>query len=260
VDEAAVMLAANDDESVAAILDGVRGGTRHAVLDHVSFATAEFLPIEQFAAASHEQGAQVIFNAAHSPGSVPAEVGTLDDDFRIGNIHNWVGVPRSTARVLASSERCIGLKPFPLSSRESEGLLHAFGHVGAPGQTTWLAAPVGIESFDGFGWDAVRRRNNALARSDQLLIVEAIGASPEGVSGDDAGEYARPIRLIPPDIAPGDGSGDVCTALTDRPALEHAVGCPTAARSRRALLRVCVQSGNGQAGCERLADALNELL
>jgi hypothetical protein len=230
------------------------------VFGHVPSATARLLPIERLAAVSHERGVQMIVNAVHSSGLVPAKVSTLGDDYLTGNIHKWMGVPRGKACVFASSKRRAGPKLPQLSSRESEGLLHAFGHVGKASQAARRPAPADIEFFEDFGWDAARRRNNGLACADQLLLLaEVVGSSLEGASGDDTGDYARPTRLIPPDIAPGDGSGDVCATPTDRLALEHVFGYPAAARNTCALLRVYAQPDNSQAGCERLAEPSDEL-
>ena len=258
VDEVSVPLAANDDECVVAILDGVRSETKYALLDHISSATAKLFPIARLTAALHERGVQVIVDAAHGPGSVPVKLDTLGADYWVGNIHKWAGAPRGTAGLYASPERRADLKSFPLSWRESEGFPYAFSNVGGLDQAAWLAAPAGIEFFEELGWDAVRRRNNALVHTGQLLIAEAIGASLEGMPGEDAGEYPLPMRLIPLDNVRGDGG--VCAALTDRLALEHSVECPVTAWNGRALLRICAQLYNCQADYERVADALNELL
>ena len=258
VDEVAVPLAANDDEAVEAILAGLRDGTKYALLDHISSSTAKLFPIERIVAALHERDVKVIVDAAHAPGSVPVNLSTLGADYWAGNIHKWAGAPRGTAGLYASPELRADLKPIPLSWREPDGFPNSFNLVGTADQTAWLAAPAGLEFFEKLGWEAVRKYNNTLARTGQLLIAEAIGADLEGMPGDGVDEYPLPMRLIPLDGVPADEAA--CIALTDRLAREYLIECPVTTWNGRALLRICAQLYNSAACYERLADALKDLL
>ena len=258
VDEVAVPLAANDDEAVEAILAGVREGTRYALLDHISSSTAKLFPMERIIAALHERDVKVIIDAAHVPGSLPVNLNALGADYWAGNIHKWAGAPRGTAGLYASPELRADLQPVPLSWRAPEGFPNSFSLVGTVDQTAWLAAPAGLEFFERLGWEAVREYNNALARAGQLLIAEAIGASLEGMPGEDVDEYPLPMRLIPLEGVPGDEAA--CIALTDRLAREYLIECPVTTWNGRALLRICAQLYNSVACYERVAEALKDLL
>jgi isopenicillin-N epimerase len=258
VDEVAVTLPASDDEAVEAILGGVREGTKYALLDHISSATAKIFPIERIIAELHERGVKVIVDAAHAPGSLPVNLGTLGADYWAGNIHKWAGAPRGTAGLYAGPELRADLKPIPLSWREPEGFPNSFSNVGTVDQTAWLAAPAGLDFFEKLGWDAVRNYNNTMARTGQLLIAEAIGASLEGMPGEGVDDYPLPMRLIPLDSVPGDEA--VCAALTDRLAQEYLIECPVTPWNGRALLRISAQLYNSVACYERVAQALQDLL
>jgi isopenicillin-N epimerase len=258
VDEVAVPLGANDDEAVEAILAGVREGTKYALLDHISSTTAKLFPIERIVAALHERDVRVIVDAAHAPGAVPVDLGTLGADYWAGNIHKWAGAPRGTAGLYASPESRAELKPIPLSWREPEGFPNSFSFVGTADQTAWLAAPAGLEFFEKLGWEAVRKYNNTLVRIGQLLIAEAIGASLEGMPGEGVDEYPLPMRLIPLDGVPADEAA--CIALTNRLAQEYLIECPVTTWNGRALLRICAQLYNSAACYERVAEALKDLL
>lgn len=258
IDEVHVPLAADDDEVVEAILAGVRVGTGYAVLDHISSATAKLFPIERLVSALHERGVRVIVDAAHAPGSVPVDLEALSADYWAGNLHKWAAAPRGAAGLYANPDLRADLKPIPISWREPEGFPHAFNQVGTVDQTAWLAAPTGLEFFAEFGWDAVRRRNNALARTGQSVIAAAIGANLEGLPGGLADDYPLPMRLIPLDTVPANDGA--CVALTDRLAEEHLIECPVAAWNGRALLRISAQLYNREADYERVAAALKELL
>jgi len=258
VDEVPVPLAADDDQAVEAILEGVREGTKYAVLDHISSATAKLFPIGRIIDALHERGVRVIVDAAHAPGSVPVDLAALGADYWVGNIHKWAGAPRGTAGLYAGPELRADLKPFPISWRESEGFPHSFNHAGTVDQTAWLAAPSGIEFFEKLGWDAVRGYNNALVRTGQLLIAEEIGASLEGMPGGGVDDYPLPMRLIPLETVPATNAA--CTALTDRLAQEYLIECPVTPWNGQALLRICAQLYNSETCYERVAEALKDLL
>jgi len=258
VDAVPVPLAANDDEAVEAILGGVREGTKYAVLDHISSATATLFPIGRIVAALHERGVRVIVDGAHAPGSVPVDLSALGADYWAGNIHKWAGAPRGTAGLYASPGLRADLKPFPISWREPEGFPYSFNHVGTVDQTAWLAAPSGIEFFEKLGWDAVRRHNNTLARTGQLRIADEIGANLAGMPGEGVDDYPLPMRLIPLVSVPA--TYDACAALTDRLSREYLIECPVTPWNGRTLLRICAQLYNSEACYERVAEALKDLL
>lgn len=259
IDVAAVPLDADDAEAVEAVLAGVTDRTCLAILDHISSSTAKLFPIADLVARLRERGVRVIVDAAHAPGAVPVDLSALDADYWSGNLHKWAGAPRGTAGLYARAELRGELPSFPISWRAQEGFPFAFSHVGTVDQTAWLSAPDGLRFFEQFGWDAVRARNNALARTGQQLIAEAIGASLEGVPGERNPEaYALPMRLIPLASVPADR--EVCAALTDRLATQFAIEVPVDAWNGRSFLRICAQLYNSESDYERLAQALKSIL
>jgi isopenicillin-N epimerase len=259
VDVVPVPLEADDAQAVAAVVAAVTDRTRVAILDHISSVTAKLFPIAALVAALRERGVQVIVDAAHAPGAVPVDLRAIDPDYWSGNLHKWAAAPRGTAGLYARPGLREQLRSFPVSWREPEGFPYTFSFVGTMDQTAWLSAPAGLAFFGELGWEAVRARNNALARTGQQLIAESIGASLEGMPGErDPEAYALPMRLIPLD-AVGDDR-DACLALMDRLAEEFAIEVPIDTWNGRALLRVSAQLYNSEADYERLAGVLKTLL
>lgn len=259
IDVVPVPLDADDAEAVEAVLSGVTDRTRLAILDHISSSTAKLFPIADLVARLRERGVRVIVDAAHAPGAVPVDLSELDADYWSGNLHKWAGAPRGTAGLYAREELRAELPSFPISWRAPEGFPHAFSHVGTVDQTGWLSAPDGLRFFEQLGWDAVRARNNALVRSGQQLIAEAIGASLEGMPGERNPEaYALPMRLIPLASVPADR--EVCVALTDRLATQFAIEVPIDAWNGRTFMRICAQLYNSESDYERLCQALRSIL
>jgi isopenicillin-N epimerase len=259
IDVVHVPLEAQAADIVAAVMAEVRQDTRLAIIDEISSATAKLFPVAEIGRALRERGVRLLVDAAHSPGSIPVDLNAIGVDFWTGNLHKWAGAPRGTAGLYVAPELRADLASFPVSWRVSEGFPYALSNVGTVDQTGWLSAPCGLRFYEEFGWEPVRARNNALARRGQQLIAEEIGASLEGMPGEDAPDgYPLPMRLIPLATVPADEAA--CDALTERLALEHAIEVPVQAWNGRALLRVSAQLYNSEADYERLAQTLKQVL
>ena len=260
IDVVHVPLEAEGADVVAAIMAGVTENTRLAIIDEIASATAKLFPVAEIGQALRERGVRFLVDAAHSPGAIPVNLNAIGVDYWTGNLHKWAGAPRGTAGLYVAPELREELESFPVSWRVSEGFPHAFNNVGTVDQTGWLSAPAGLRFYEEFGWEAVRARNNALARRGQQLIAEEIGASLEGMPGEGAadGGYPLPMRLIPLAGVPADEAA--CNAFTDRLALEHAIEVPVQAWNGQTLLRVSAQLYNSEADYERLAQTLKQVL
>jgi isopenicillin-N epimerase len=153
------------------------------------------------------------------------------------------------------------LESVPISWRRPEGFPHSFSKIATADVTGWLAAPAALKFFEELGWEAVRRRNNALAHAGQRLIAAEIGvaASLESMpGGGEADSYPIPMRLLPlPGVAP---TREAAVAFTDRLAIDYAIECPVDVWNGQPLLRISAQLYNAIGDYERLAAALKEIL
>jgi isopenicillin-N epimerase len=260
VDVANVPLAADDEETVSAILAAVTENTRLAIIDHIASATAKLFPVERLVRELRERGVKVLIDAAHAPGAVDVNLRALGADYWTGNLHKWACAPRGTAAIYAAPELRADLEAIPISWRRPEGFPHSFSKIATVDVTGWLAAPAALAFFEELGWEAVRRRNNALAYAGQQLVAEEIGvsASLEAMPGLGEAAYPIPMRLLP---VPGvEATREAAVALTDRLAVEYAIECPVEAWNGQTLLRVSAQLYNSIADYERLAAALKSIL
>jgi len=258
VDMVHVPLEAEGAEVVAAIMSGVTGATRLAIVDQISSMTAKLFPAAAIAESLHERGVRILVDGAHAPGAIPVDLQTLGADYWTGNLHKWAGAPHGTAGLYVAPELRAGLQSFPVSWRADEGFPDSFSDIGTLDKSGWLSAPAGLRFYTEFGWEAVRARNNALARTGQQLIAQALGVSLQGMPGEDVPDYPLPMRLVPLPSVPGEA--EACKALTERLGLQHAIEVPVEAWHGRALLRVSAQLYNAEADYERLARTLTQIL
>jgi len=77
-----------------------------------------------------------------------------------------------------SADLASEVHPLATSHFFGEGFGREFDWQGTRDVSAWLAAPVAIDFFARFGWDAVRRRNHALASWSQRVLCEAWGVEP----------------------------------------------------------------------------------
>lgn len=260
VDVVNVPLAGDNEETARAILAAVTEDTRLAIIDHISSATAKLFPIEPLVRELRTRGVKILIDAAHAPGAVDVNLEALGADYWTGNLHKWACTPRGTAAIYAARELREGLESVPISWRRPEGFPHSFGKIATEDVTGWLAAPAALKFFEELGWEAVRKRNNALAQAGQHLVAAEIGVSAglESMPGRVEDDYPIPMRLLPvPGIA---ATREAATAFTERLAIDYAIECPVEAWNGQVLLRVSAQLYNGIADYERLAAALKDLL
>lgn len=261
VDVAKVSLAGDDDETVNEILAAVTDDTRLAVVDHISSSTAKLFPVEGIVKALKERGVKVLIDAAHAPGAVDVKLDALGADYWTGNLHKWASAPRGTAAIYAARELREGFESVPISWRRPEGFPHSFSKIATEDVTGWLAAPASLKFFETLGWEAVRKRNNALAQTGQQLIAAEIGvsASLESMPGGGTGGcYPIPMRLLPvPGVA---ATREAAVAFTNRLAIDYAIECPVDVWNGQVLLRISAQLYNAIGDYERLATALKEIL
>ena len=245
-----VPLAAQDDEIIACVMDSVTDRTRVAVIDQVTSVTARRFPVDRLVPALQQRGVVVIVDAAHAPGSVPVDLGSMGPDFWVGNFHKWAGAPRGSAGLYAAPKWREHLAAFPISWQEMEGFPRSFSHVGTADTTGWLSVPAGLDFYGKFGWENTRRTNAALAAYGQQVVGEAVDASLR----DQPMEPTLPMRLVPLDQVPGTQAD--ADRLRDRLAVEYGIETSINAWGGRTLLRLSAQLYNSMEDYEKLAAAL----
>lgn len=254
-----VPLAATDDEIVDLLLAHVNPRTRLLIIDQVASATARRFPVERICPLMRSRGVAVLVDAAHAPGLLPVDLDSFRPDFWVGNFHKWACTPRGTAGLYVAEQWRTLIGSFPVSWREDEGFPRSFLLPGTADSSAWLAAPAALRLIDGFGWDAVRARNGALAAYGQRVIADAVGADLSGMPDDFAADgVGMPMRLVPLAGVPADK--DTADAVRDRIADEFAIESVINVWGGQSLLRISAQLYNHADEYERLGAALRAIV
>lgn len=168
-----------DEEAlVAAVLGGVTGRTRLALLDHVTSPTALVLPVGRMVKALADRSVDTLVDGAHAPGMVPLALDALGAAYYTGNAHKWLCAPKGAAFLYVRPDRQAGMHPTTISHGYPEGFQAEFDWVGTTDPTAWLCVPEALRVMGGLlpgGWEALRARNHALAVQARALVLETFG-------------------------------------------------------------------------------------
>lgn len=220
---ARVPLDATPAEAHERIMAACSDATRLIVIDHITSATARFLPVREVAASARQRGITTLVDGAHVPGLYDAPLDGLDCDVWVGNLHKFACSPRGAAVLVASGE--LRHELFPLI--DSWGAPHPFPErfdtQGTLDQTSYLTAPDSYAFIDEhWGWPAVRAYMTELADYAETLIADAFAARTGEDHRVDVGAPVNALRLVrlPAGLATTHPEAD---ALRDRVVREFGV-------------------------------------
>lgn len=254
----ALPLGAAEAEVVSRIRGALRPGrTKLLIVDQITSATAQVLPVAAIVAAARAHDIPVLVDAAHVPGMLPVDVAAIGADFWVGNLHKWAFAPRGTAVLAVAPGWRRRIEPLAVSWEQDAGFPLAVEYQGTLDHSPWLAAPTGLHTLRTLGLPAVRAHNAALAAYGQRVVGEALGIEP--ADRPQPGDPAASMRVLP---LPSGLASTVAEAralrqhIADKLATEVAVN----AWGGRGWLRLSAQVYNRGQDYDGLAERLPALL
>lgn len=255
-----VPLDATPAEAHAAVMDACTAKTRLIVIDHITSATARFLPVADVAASARERGIVTFVDGAHVPGLYPSPLLDVDCDFWVGNLHKFACAPRGTALLVSRAE--LGDELYPLIDSWGSPLPfpERFDTQGTLDLTSYLAAPTAIDFIgDTWGWPETQRFMSSLADYAEDLV----GAAFSALTGEDhraeVGMPVNALRLVR--LPRGLGRTRLeADALRDRLVREHDVEAAFTSFGGVGYFRLSTHAYNTAADFEEFAERVVPLL
>ena len=256
------------DQVVEAVLAGVTGRTRIALLDHVTSQTGLVLPMEQLVRELDRRGVDTLVDGAHAPGMLELDLDGLGAAYFTGNCHKWLCAPKGAAFLHVRRDRRERVRPLVISHganspRRDRSRFHLeFDWVGTADPTAVLCVPAAIRFMGSLlpgGWTELRRSNRRLALHARDELCRALGAAPP-CPDEMIGSMAA-LPLPPgPDEAPDSAlyTDPLQAQLLERWGIEAPV-IPWPAPPAR-LIRISAQVYNRFEQYQLLAGALKALL
>lgn len=192
-----VPLDATPAEAHDAVMAVCSDKTRLIVIDHITSATARFMPVAEISASARERGIVTLVDGAHVPGLYDNPLDGVDCDFWIGNLHKFACAPRGTAVLLAPTELSRELYPLVDSWGAPLGFPERFDTQGTLDLTSYLAAPASTGFIaDTWGWGEARRYMSKLADYAEDIVTAAFTERTGQDHRVDVGAPVSALRLV----------------------------------------------------------------
>jgi len=177
-------LSPTEDSLLELIVGAVSPRTRLCVLDAITSPTALVLPIEPTVHTLRSRGVPVLVDGAHAAGQVDVDLGRLDADYWVGNLHKWICSPRGCAVLVAQEVHHDTLRPAITSHGHRQGLHMEFDWPGTFDPSAWLSAPEAIAQHIDWGGRTLRRAHHQLVEHYRQRLCEALQLSVPRPPGD----------------------------------------------------------------------------
>lgn len=253
----AIPLQASEEERVEAFWRGVTPRTKVIFLSHITSPTALRLPVEQIIRRARQAGLITVIDAAHTPGQLPLDLGSLGADFLFGNCHKWMMAPKGSAFLYVRRELqeqieplivSWGYHPAPEMSSGSR-FLDLLQWTGTHDPAAWLSVPAAIRFMEEHHWDMVRHRSHLLLRQTLEAAAELTDL-PLAYAQDS--DYAQ-MGIVPLPSVPA-------KVLKERLYQEYRIEIPVIEWAGKVFLRISVQGYNTPDDLEALLRAMKHLL
>lgn len=165
-------------QHVDAIVAAVTPKTRLLLLDHVTSPTGLVLDVAAIVRALRGRELMIVVDGAHAPGMLDLDVGALDVDVYVGNLHKWTCAPKGVGFLWAHPRHRDRLRPVVTSHGHT--FRDAFDWTGTHDPSASLCVPAAIDEIArlGGGWPAVRDHNHRLVLAMRELLHAALGGAP----------------------------------------------------------------------------------
>ncbi|MFT2817064.1 aminotransferase class V-fold PLP-dependent enzyme [Leifsonia sp. A12D58] len=192
-----VPLGATPQQAHDAVMDACTDKTRLIVIDHITSATARFMPVAAISASARERGIVTLVDGAHVPGLYADPLDGIDCDFWVGNLHKFACAPRGTAVLVANSGLRDELYPLIDSWGSPLAFPERFDTQGTLDLTSYLATPTATGFIaDTWGWGGARDYMGALADYAENIVATAFSEQTGQDHRVDVGASTNALRLV----------------------------------------------------------------
>ncbi|MGW4630270.1 aminotransferase class V-fold PLP-dependent enzyme [Streptomyces rubiginosohelvolus] len=249
-----VPLDADEDTAYACVTAAIGEATGLVVIDHITSATARWMPVGRIAAEARRRGIPVLVDGAHVPGLAADPLAGVDCDIWVGNLHKFGCAPRGTAALVARTDLRDSLFPLIDSWGARDPFPHRFDTQGTVDATSYLAASTALDFVgDTWGWETARTYMEELADYAERIVAEAFCELTGEDCRVDVGMPVGALRLVrlPAPLAATHPEAD---ALRDRVMRELGVAAAFTSFGGVGYLRLSTHVYNTPADFEYFAE------
>jgi isopenicillin-N epimerase len=252
------------EQVVESLWSGVTERTRVLFISHITSPTALILPVAELIRRAREAGILTVVDGAHGPGQVAVDLGELEPDIYVANLHKWACSPKGAGFLYARKEVQPLLEPLVVSwgwepepttllsldTAQASPFVLRHEWQGTRDIAAYLSVPSAIEFLAEHDWPSVRQECHELLRYARKAITDLTGLEP---ICPDSREWYMQMASFP---LPSCDAAELKTRLYD----EHRVEVPIIEWGGRQFVRVSVQGYNDEADIDALVSSLAILL
>lgn len=226
--------------------------TRVISLSHITSPTALIFPIREICRRAREAGIITVIDGAHAPGQIPLDLEDIGADFYSGNCHKWLCAPKGSGFLYARPEHHALIEPVVVSHGwVPDSTFNSRSEwQGTRDISPFLTVPDAIAFQSEHDWDSVRAQCHALAVQTSQRVTALTGLQP--IAADLDLWFAQMIAIPLP-------AGRL-HELSERLYHDYNVVIAGGVIDDQNFMRISVQGYNTQQDCDRLVNALAELL
>lgn len=126
--------------------------TRLLLLTHISHRTGLVMPVREISEMAHEQGVDVVVDAAHSWGQMDFKAPDLGADFIGFNLHKWIGAPIGVGAMYIREGRLESIDPNMSAGPDEADAIRGRVHTGTSNFAAYMSVPDAFAFQDKMGW------------------------------------------------------------------------------------------------------------
>ena len=247
---------------------------RLACVDHIVSCPGMVLPVEDVARVCDARGVPLLVDAAHAIGQLVVDLDRLGEAgvrYWVSDCHKWCFSPKGSAVLWARADAQANLRPTidcavigtdaqvigtdgTDDADSNNDFEKRFSYLGTKDYTPWLSTTAALDFVErrAGGYDALTRRNRALAVWAQRVLCDIIGTTPVI---DDAHTAAMANVPLPHTVRTPACADALVRRLRDTRSIDVVV-YEHPSNSGRFHVRACMQIFLDEMDVSRLAEAL----
>jgi isopenicillin-N epimerase len=250
--QVAIPFATPSEEMIELLWKGVSKKTKVISVSHISSPTATIFPVAEICRRARAEGIITVIDGAHAPGQIELDLGSIEPDFYVGNLHKWLCAPKGCAFLYADKRVQKYVKPLVVSwgyeaIEPSESIfLDYLEYLGTRDLSPFLTTSTAIEFSERHNWEKVRKDCHQILVSCEAEVRKITGMPSLYDSSERFAQMAA--MKLPLGVDP--------VYLKEQLWQEFKIEVPVFLWNNQPLIRVSIQGYNTTADSQTLLHAL----
>lgn len=152
----------NENEIVEKYVNAFSAKTKLVHIPHIINWTGQIMPVKKIAQAAHNQGIEVLVDAAHSFAQLDFKIPDLECDYFGTSLHKWLCAPFGSGMIYVKKEKIASIYPLFGAPEGQEDNIRKFEHLGTRSFAIEQAIGQAVNFHNMIGSERKQKRLNYL--------------------------------------------------------------------------------------------------